>query len=64
MKLLPSFDKFFGGLLSNPGDSLLAKVSPTGKQIVKISTEQVKRTIVRYPEKGTIVETIVHKVKK
>ncbi len=61
MSLLPSIFKSIGnGLLKKPGDSIFAKITPTGNQVIKISTETIKRTAIRYPSTGTIVETIVH----
>ena len=49
-------------ILSKPGDKLTAIVTPSQKQVLKIVTDNVKRTAVRYPT-GTIVETIVRKCK-
>lgn len=63
MKFLPELFQSLGGLLSKPGDKFSAEVTPTGKQVVKIATEEIKRSAVRYPETGTVVETIVHKGK-
>lgn len=60
-KIISSIPK---GLLSRPGDKLSAEITPTGKQVVKLLTSETHRTAVRYPETGTIVETIVHKVVK
>ncbi len=64
MSLLPDLLTGFGNLLKRPGDKLEAKVTPTGRQVLKIATNQVKKSAVRYPKTGTIVETIVHKSKK
>jgi len=65
MSLLPdSLHSLFSGLLSKPGDKFSAEITPTGKQVVKINTEEIKHTAVKYPSTGTIVETIVHKEKK
>lgn len=63
MSLLPALQEFFSGLLSKPGDKFSAEITPTGKQVVKIDTEDIKRSAVRYPSTGTVVETIVHKPK-
>lgn len=63
MSLLPDLIRSFGGLLSKPGDKFSAEITPTGKQVVKIDTEETKRSAVRYPSTGTVVETIVHKKK-
>ena len=63
MSLLPSIFKGMGGLLSSPGDSLIAKITPTGKQVVKIATQTTKQTIVRYPSTGkTVVTTVLEDI--
>ena len=51
-------------LLSKPGDKLIAEITPTGKEVIKLITRTTKRSAIRYPSTGTIVETIVHKVSK
>lgn len=51
-------------LLNNPGDKLIAMISPKGKEIIKLFTGNITRTAVRYPETGTIVETIVRRFPK
>ncbi len=50
----------FGAFLSNLGDSFSARITPTGRQVVKISKGNVKQSAVRYPS-GTVVETRVYK---
>lgn len=42
--------------LTNPGDKLEAKVTRTGKQVIKITKDDVKVSATRYPS-GRIVET-------
>ena len=51
-------------LLSKPGDRLIAEITPTGKEVIKLITKETKRTAIRYPSTDTIVEIIVHKVSK
>ena len=63
MSLLPSIYNSTKGILTKPGDKLFAEIKPSGRQVVKLLTSEVKRTAVRYPGTGTIVETIVHQVK-
>ena len=55
--LLKVFNK---SILSKRGDSLSARITSTGKQVLKLNISGHKRSAVRYPS-GTIVETIVHK---
>lgn len=65
MSSLPSIIKSLGnGLLTKPGDKLTAEISPSGKQVIKIATDTIKKSMVRYPSTGTVVETIVHQGKK
>lgn len=59
MKLLPSI--FNNGLLKNHGDSLSARITKSGKQVLKIRTSSTKRAWTRYPSTGTIVQTVVRK---
>lgn len=60
---LPSIFKSIGnGILSKPGDKLTAEITSSGRQVVKIATSGIKRSVVRYPETGTTVETIVRKI--
>ena len=65
MSLLPDALSFMSKLqLSMPGDKFMAMITKTGKQVIKISTRESKHSLVRYPETGTVVETIVHKIVK
>ena len=59
---LPSI--FSNGLLSNPGDKLEARITDTGKQVLKIHKDNglFKLSQVRYST-GTVVSTIVEKKK-
>lgn len=61
MKFLPELFQNLGGLLSSPGDKFSAEVTKSGRQVVKIATKTIRRSIVNYPSTGTTVETIVHK---
>ena len=64
MSLLPQiFNSKLGKLLSSPGDKFSAEITKTGRQVVKITTDEIRRSAVRYPNTGTVVETIVHKIK-
>lgn len=51
-----------GGLLRKPGDHLEARVTQTGRQVIKMSTDNgpTKYSATRYPT-GTVVETRVTK---
>lgn len=60
---LPDIFRTTGRLLTKPGDKFSAEVTKTGKQVVKIATSEIKRSAVKYPETGIIVETIVRKTK-
>lgn len=59
MSMLPDVLKSFSSLLNKPGDKLTAEISPTGKQIVRIATEELTTTLVRYST-GKVVQTIVY----
>lgn len=50
------------GILKNPGDSFTARISKTGRGIMKINTTETKTSFVKYPT-GTIVKTEVFKKK-
>lgn len=60
---LPDIFRAAGGFLTKPGDKFSAEVTKSGKQVVKLVTSEIKRSAVRYPETGTVVETIVRKGK-
>ncbi|MBO6116045.1 MAG: hypothetical protein J6P14_02695 [Ruminococcus sp.] len=47
--------KVFSALLKSPGDKFSAEVTKTGKQVVKLNTSEMKKTIVKHPT-GRIVE--------
>lgn len=55
---------FSNGLLSNPGDKLEARITDTGRQVLKINKNNglLKHSVVRYPT-GTVVSTFVEKKK-
>ena len=64
MSLLPQiFNSKLGKLLSSPGDKFSAEITKSGRQVVKLTTDEIRRSAVRYPNTGTVVETIVHKIK-
>lgn len=44
------------GLLQNPGDKFSARITDTGRQVLKISNSDGKISATRYPN-GTVVET-------
>lgn len=59
--------KLFGGnsdngILKQPGDSFTAKISKTGRGIVKINTAETKTSYVKYPS-GAVVKIEVFKKK-
>lgn len=60
---LPDIFRAVSGILIRPGDKFSAEITKTGKQVVKIATSEIRYSAVRYPETGTVVETIVHKIK-
>ena len=64
MSLLPQiFNSKLGKLLSSPGDKFSAELTKTGRQVVKLTTDEIRRSAARYPNTGTVVETIVDKMK-
>ncbi len=58
---LGRLNPFGNGILSKPGDKMTAEVTKSGRQVVKLETQEIKRSAVKYPETGTIVETRVYK---
>lgn len=44
-------------VLKKPGDKLSARVTDSGRKVLKINTEEVTYSAVQYPSTGTIVET-------
>ncbi len=60
MGLFPAIKSLFSGLLKEPGDEMSAKITPTGKQVLKIETKDMKKTIVKNPT-GSVVEYISYK---
>lgn len=63
MTVLPALSNL-KSLLSKPGDKFTAEITPTGKEVIKLVTSEVKRSAIRYPKTGTVVETIVYRVPK
>ena len=55
--LSDNLGKFIGGLLKKPGDHAEAFITKTNRQVIKVTTDGIKRSAVRYPS-GRIVETI------
>lgn len=65
MSLLPSVPKVMGEFLKSPGDSMTAKITKTGNQVVKLATKETEQTIVRYPSTGkTVVTTVLEDITK
>ena len=55
---------FYNAILNKPGDNMSARVTDSGRQVLKISTDNgtAKYSATRYPN-GTIVETKTTKLK-
>ena len=57
---------FVNTLLRNPGDKVEARITPTGRQVVKLVQNQgpevIKKSATKYAS-GKIVETIVYNAK-
>jgi hypothetical protein len=51
--------------LKNPGDNMSARITDTGRQVLKVETNdgKDKRSMTRYPKTGTIVETKTTKIR-
>ena len=64
MSFLPALATNLKSFLSKPGDKFTAEITPNGNEVLKLVTSGVKRSAVRYPKTGTIVETIVHRASK
>ena len=64
MSFLPALATNLKSLLSKPGDKFTAEITPSGNEVIKLVTSGIKRSAVRYPKTGTVVETIVHRVSK
>ena len=51
-------DVFKGGILQNPGDEFSARVTPTGRKVMKLKTDNGKQKYSKTVYKnGTTVET-------
>lgn len=52
--------------LKKPGDKFSAEITPTGRQVMKLHTDNdtLKHSLTRYPSTGTVVETFVRKGSK
>lgn len=62
--MIPGIIKSIGNeFLLKRGNYMIAKVTSKGKQVLKLKTSNQKCSIVRYPETGTIVKTIVERVR-
>lgn len=64
MSFLPAVLSNLKSLLSKPGDKFTAEITKSGKEVIKLLTSEEKHSAVRYPETGTIVETIVRRASK
>ena len=62
MKFLSVMERM-SGFLKVPGDSFSAKITPSGRQVINVSTEAIKASVTRYPSTGTQVITQVIKSK-
>ena len=51
------------GFLNKPGDTVSAIVTPSGRKMLKATTETLKYSVTQYPSTGTVVETITRKIK-
>ncbi len=51
------------GVLKNPGDNLSARITKSGRKVLKIDTEDVKYSATQYSS-GTTVETKTTRPKK
>lgn len=45
--------------LTKPGDEFSARITPSGRQVIKISLDggRIKQSATRYPTTGTVFET-------
>ena len=44
---------------------MTAKITKTGKQVLKLATKETKQTIVRYPSTGkTVITTVLEDITK
>ncbi len=55
-----------GSPLKKPGDKISAEITHSGRQVMKLHTENntIKHSLTRYPSTGTEVETFVRKKSK
>ena len=44
-------------VLKVPGDKLSARVTDSGRKVIKVNTEEISYSAVQYPTTGTVVET-------
>lgn len=58
MNYLTAFTKGVG-LLSKPGDSILAKITDTGRHVIKANISGQKISSVRYPGGTEVITTVV-----
>jgi len=45
------------GLLSKPGESFEAKITSNGRLIAKVVKENLKKTLIKYPNNTTVTIT-------
>jgi len=61
---IKSAGQLFNKFLRNPGNYIHARVTDSGRQVIKAANDEIKCSAVRYPSTGTIVETRVYKAPK
>ncbi len=61
MNLPAVFKSFTSNYLVDPGDLFTAKITKSGRQVIKLHKRGTKKSAVRYPT-GTIVETSVYRL--
>lgn len=61
MSFLPALVSSLKDILTKPGDKFTAEITPNGNEVLKLVTNEAKRSAIRYTKTGTVVETIVHR---
>ncbi len=59
--MLPALMNGLHNIISKPGDRMEARITETGKRVVKLTKDGIKQSAVHYPSSGTTVYTIVKK---
>lgn len=57
--MLPAIANGLRNIISKPGDRMEARITETGKQVVKLTKDGIKQSAVHYPSTGTTVYTVV-----